>query len=193
MRQISKHHIKSCSLIIWLQTRNMFTVMMYCTFCVSVILDIQHTTHTRRIILSSVACPALPYFSTVSHKRHDFRKRVTEKETCVLIFSTTFIWNISQSKEDSARYHKFILVFIQSTQYSCQILKKFEFSRQIFEKRLNIKFNENPSSGNRVVQRKRTDTQVDANNHFWLFCERAYGSSKNVIRKALLIKIHRPK
>ena len=31
------------------------------------------------------------------------------------------------------------------------ILVKFEFSRQIFEKLSNIKFNKNPSSGSRVV------------------------------------------
>jgi hypothetical protein len=34
---------------------------------------------------------------------------------------------------------------------------KLEFSRQIFEKYLNIKCHENPSSGNRVVPRGRTD------------------------------------
>jgi len=30
------------------------------------------------------ACLSLPYFSTLSHKRHDFRKRVTEHGTSVL-------------------------------------------------------------------------------------------------------------
>ena len=39
-------------------------------------------------ILSSVGCPALQYSSTLSHKRHDFRKEVTEHETRVSIFST---------------------------------------------------------------------------------------------------------
>ena len=34
---------------------------------------------------------------------------------------------------------------------------KNEFSRQIFEKSLNTKFHENPSSGSRVVPCGRTD------------------------------------
>jgi hypothetical protein len=36
--------------------------------CVSVALVIQRAKRMRRIILSSVACLVLPYFSTLSHK-----------------------------------------------------------------------------------------------------------------------------
>jgi len=44
----------------------------YCGY-VFVILGTQHTMRMRRIILLSVAYLALPYFSTLSHKRDDFR------------------------------------------------------------------------------------------------------------------------
>jgi len=37
---------------------------------------------------------------------------------------------------------------------------KLEFSRHIFERRSNIKFNENPSSGSRLAQYGRTDRQT---------------------------------
>jgi hypothetical protein len=40
----------------------------------------------RRIIFSAVACLVLPYFSTVFYKRQDFRKKIIEQETFVLIF-----------------------------------------------------------------------------------------------------------
>ena len=40
--------------------------------------------------------------STLSHKRNDFRGKFTEHKTCVLIFSTTFVWNISHSRKNWA-------------------------------------------------------------------------------------------
>jgi hypothetical protein len=45
-----------------------------------VALVIQHTKRMRRVILSSVASPYQQHFSTLSHKQHDFRKKVIEYE-----------------------------------------------------------------------------------------------------------------
>jgi hypothetical protein len=62
---------------------------------------------------------------------------------------------------------------MQSTRYPCHILMKLEFSPQIFEKNLNIRFNQNPSRGSRVVPRRRTDGHDEANSRFLQFCKRA--------------------
>ena len=55
---------------------------------VRVALLIQHVTRMCHIGMSFVVPLAPPYFLTLSHKRHDFRKKVTEHKMCVLIFST---------------------------------------------------------------------------------------------------------
>jgi hypothetical protein len=57
--------------------------------CVSVVLVIQHATHMRCIILPSVVCPALPDFSTLSHKWHDVREiqKKLLNTTCMFWFS----------------------------------------------------------------------------------------------------------
>jgi len=44
--------------------------------------------------------------------------------------------------------------------YFCQIVMKFEFSRQILEKYTHTKFNENPSIMSRVVACGRTERQT---------------------------------
>jgi hypothetical protein len=41
--------------------------------CVFLALGIQHAKRVRRIILTFLACSDVPYFSTLSHKRQDFR------------------------------------------------------------------------------------------------------------------------
>jgi hypothetical protein len=53
-------------------------------------LGIQHAKHIRPIVLSSVACLALPYFYTLSHKRHDFRKKVISHKMCFFYFVYNF-------------------------------------------------------------------------------------------------------
>jgi hypothetical protein len=44
----------------------------------------------RHIFICGLSGSVL-YFSTLSHKRYEFRKKVTEYKMCVLIFSTTFV------------------------------------------------------------------------------------------------------
>jgi hypothetical protein len=50
----------------------------------------------------------------------------------------------------------------ESIIYSCQILIKLEFSRQIVEKYSKINFHENPYSGSRFVPCGRTDRHDEA-------------------------------
>jgi hypothetical protein len=59
----------------------------------------------RHIVTSFVAPRSAPNFSTLSHERFDFRKKVIELKMCVVIFSTTFAENISHSKKNLASYH----------------------------------------------------------------------------------------
>jgi hypothetical protein len=62
--------------------------------------------------LAFVASLAPPYFSTLSHKLHDFRETVIEHSMCVLTFYTTYIQKISDFKNNLARYvHKCEYIF----------------------------------------------------------------------------------
>ena len=78
---------------------------------VFVTLGIQSARRMSHVVI--VACPALHYFSTLSHKRHDFRKQVIEHKRCVSSFSTTFVRNIFHSKKNTAIYdRKSVVVFM---------------------------------------------------------------------------------
>ena len=82
---------------------------MYITYSefVSVALVSQHAMNMRPGILS-VVCLALPYFSTLSHKMKDLRKKMLLNTKCILIFSTTSVRNIPRIiKGDLTNVHKF--------------------------------------------------------------------------------------
>jgi len=115
-------------------------------------------------ILSTVTCPALKYFTTLSGT--SFEKQLLNTKCDFFI---TFVWIISYSKKNWASYDQTsIFVFMQNTRYSCQILMKLEFSPQIFEEYSNIKFHENPSSGIKGVPCGHDET----NSHLSKFFER---------------------
>ena len=68
-----------------------------------VVLVIQHAMRMRVIISSSVASPVRTFFFL----HYPINITIFEKKIlnikCVLIFSTTFVWNISHSKKNSPR------------------------------------------------------------------------------------------
>ena len=73
------------------------SLSQYVCVCVCVI---QHAKHMRHI-MSSVSCPALPYFSTLFYKQHNFQGKLL-KIKCVFWYSlsllseTFLIWRLQQ-------------------------------------------------------------------------------------------------
>jgi hypothetical protein len=119
---------------------------------VSEALVFQHAKSLRPTILSSVAHLVQLYFSALSHKRHDFRTKVTEYKILFWFSLQNLVWKLSHFK--IMQRHNITNV---KTPYCSQILTKHKFSRQIFFKNSNIKFYSNPSSKSRVVLCGRTD------------------------------------
>ena len=62
---------------------------------VSVALVIQRAKRMRRITLLSVACPALTYFSSLFHKRYDFRYY------CLLLVKVEFSRQMFEKHSDT--------------------------------------------------------------------------------------------
>ena len=115
--------------------------------------------HLRPVALYNI------FFPTLSRKRHDLwgGGELMNTKWCVSIFSTTFVWNVSHSKKNSARYNTNV------ARSSCKIQailvrfkRNLEFSLRIFEERPNIKFRENSFSGSRIVPRKHSRARARA-------------------------------
>jgi len=64
---------------------------MYCR------LRYQHAMRVHHIVVCGPSGSTILY--KLSHKRQDFRKTFVEHKMCVLIFSTTYVRNISHSKK----------------------------------------------------------------------------------------------
>ena len=71
---------------------------------------------------------------------------------------------------------------------------KPKFSRKVVEKYSNIKFNENPCGGSRVVACGRADRHDEANGCFSQFWESAYKLFRDSIQRlvAVAAQLHRP-
>jgi len=75
-------------------------------------------------ILPFVDCLAVRDISTLFHKGYDFRENVIEHEKCVLIFSTIFVSNISDSKKDSDRCYR---LKVKYPLFLCDFKENFYF------------------------------------------------------------------
>ena len=91
-------------------------------------LVIRHAKRMRRIILPSAACVIPPYFSSYLINGADFGK----KNYWVLVFSSTFDWNISRSKKNSARYNKHTQFYVLSTAHLITIFANNQLDPQFF-------------------------------------------------------------
>jgi hypothetical protein len=126
----------------------------------------------RSIILSAVTCLVLSYFSTLSHKRQDFRKIFFEYDMClgfsVQRLSETFLILRRTQRDSVANVNR------STCNVSCQIKKKLEFSRQIFEKHSNVNFTKIRLFGAELSHADRQTAKHDeANSRFIKSCERA--------------------
>ena len=69
--------------------------------CVCIlVLVTQHAMRMRRIILPSVACPAVTVFIHFISQTARFSEKINEHKMCVLVFFTTFVWNISHYEKN---------------------------------------------------------------------------------------------
>ena len=131
--------------------------------CVSVALGNQHAKCMRRIILSPTPYPALPYFSTLSHKRHDFQKILLNTRHVFWVPLQTFLEHFSLLR----KIQRVIIKNVHSS--SCKV--PFLFVR--FQWNINFlgRFSKNsqisnfmqfrPVGGELFLADRHTDRQAD--------------------------------
>jgi len=130
--------------------------------CVFVALGNQNATRIRHIVTCGLSSSTILF--TLSHKRHDFRKK--NKYLVQNYVGFDFLYKVSLKyfsfyEEMREIWPKKYIGLHISTRFSCQILMRLEFSLLLFEENSHVKFNGNPSSGSRVVLCGRTDRKTD--------------------------------
>ena len=120
-------------------------------------------------ILSSVACLALKYFSTLSHKWHDCRKKKLLYTKCVfwlflqILYETSLV--LRRTKRDIVKNIHWssckVPVILVGFQWHLNFFNIFSKNTR------NTKFHENLSRGSWDVPCERTDNHDEANR--WLF------------------------
>jgi hypothetical protein len=139
-------------------------------------------------VLSSVACLALPYSSTLSHERHDFlkKKNVTEHETFVLIFSTNMseiylIRRIIQrdiiiNVHRSSLKYSFLMSYFNKTNFLDRFSKNTHISNSMKIRRVGSELLHIDGRMDGQTERQidgRADRHDEANSRFSPFCEHA--------------------
>jgi len=125
-------------------SRGKLTTITY-SECVFLALHIQHAKCLRHVILISVACLALPYFYTLSHKRQDFWENVIDHKMCF-----EFLWkilrNISHSKVKITEIlsRMYVRLHVQNSLYLSNFKKTWilstDFSKKILKCQISWKF-----------------------------------------------------
>ena len=75
----------NCECIFLTVIFNLIMLKFYLFFC-----QVSSMKCAHAVLICLVACPAVHYFSTLSHKWRGFGNKGTEHTMCILIFPTTF-------------------------------------------------------------------------------------------------------
>jgi len=129
-----------------------------------------------------VACLAVPHFSTLSYQWHDFRKKSYWNKTCVLTFSTIFVWNISHSKKNWTRCdHECTLVLpLFLSDFNETLIFSTDF-RKILKHQISCQFVQwEPSCSMRTDRQTVTINLIVAFNNFAKAPKNIWRSSCNL-------------